>query len=197
MAESEAIERHQYLSFSLRDAEYALPILRVKEIRQYETVTRIPSVPRAVRGVMNLRGAVVPVIDLAARLGLAETPLTRFTCILVVEATVEGQPCVVGIMTDAVREVIELGPKDVEPVPAFGTQVRARFLAGVGKAAGRFALLLDVDEVVTAADRAVAEEVAAAGAEAGSGARTPMPEADEPLPSPPPGDAPPPAPEAA
>lgn len=180
MAESEAIERQQYLSFSLRDAEYALPILRVKEIRQYETVTRIPSVPRAVRGVMNLRGAVVPVIDLAARLGLGETPLTRFTCILVVEATVEGQPCVVGIMTDAVREVIELGPKDVEPVPAFGTQVRARFLAGVGKAAGRFALLLDVDEVVTAADRDAAADVS--GAEA-------MPEADEP-PPPPPGDAP-------
>ena len=82
-------------------------------------------------------------------------------------------------MTDAVREVIELGPKDVEPVPAFGTQVRARFLAGVGKAAGRFALLLDVDEVVTAADRDAAAD--ASGAEA-------MPEADEP--PPPPGDAP-------
>ncbi|HEY6003563.1 MAG TPA: chemotaxis protein CheW [Anaeromyxobacter sp.] len=190
MAESEAIELQQYLSFSLREAEYALPILRVKEIRQYETVTPIPSVPRAVRGVMNLRGAVVPVVDLAARLGLAETPLTRLTCILVVEATIEGQPCVVGIMTDAVREVIELGPKDIEPVPAFGTRVRARFLTGVGKAAGRFALLLDVDEVVTAADRDVAEEIAGAAADA-------MPEADEPPPPPPPGDAPPPPTEAA
>jgi purine-binding chemotaxis protein CheW len=185
MAESEAIERQQYLSFSLGEAEYALPILKVKEIRQYETVTRIPSVPRAMRGVMNLRGAVVPVVDLAARLELGETAITRFTCILVVEAAIDGQPCDVGVMTDAVREVIELGPEDIEPVPAFGTKVRASFLTGVGKAAGRFALLLDIDRVVTATDRDAVEEAVAAASEVDAAA-------DEPLPVPPEAEAPPP-----
>jgi purine-binding chemotaxis protein CheW len=152
-------QRAQYLSFSLAGSEYGVGILKVKEILQYEEITRVPSTPRSVRGVINLRGAVVPVIDLAARCGLAETAVTRLTCILIVEAALEGQPMVVGVMSDAVREVIELGADDVEPPPAFGTQVRVDYLLGMGKVGKRFVLLLDLDRVISADEKEFAREV--------------------------------------
>lgn len=151
--------RAQYLSFSLAGGEYGVGILKVREILQYETITRVPSTPRSVRGVINLRGAVVPVIDLAAKFGLPETAVTRLTCILIVEALLDGQPTVIGVMADAVREVIELGADDVEPPPAFGTQVRVDFLLGMGKAGKRFVLLLDLDRVISADEKEFAQAV--------------------------------------
>jgi purine-binding chemotaxis protein CheW len=166
MAETETADRVQYLSFSLRDTEYAVRILKVKEILQWEETTRVPSTPRSVRGVINLRGQVVPVIDLAAKFGLGTTEPTRLTCILIVEALLEGAPAVVGVMADSVQEVIELGPGDVEPTPAFGTQVRVEFLLGVGKIGKRFVLLIDLDRVISADEKEFAREVAAAPAAA-------------------------------
>jgi purine-binding chemotaxis protein CheW len=157
----ETIERAQYLSFSLGGSEYGLGILKLKEILQYEVVTKVPSTPRSVRGVINLRGQVVPVVDLAAKFGLAETGVTRLTCILIVEVRLEGQPAVVGVIADAVHEVIELGPEDVEPPPPFGTHVRVDFLAGIGKLGKRFVLLLDLDRVITADEQELAREGAA------------------------------------
>ncbi|HUL59190.1 MAG TPA: chemotaxis protein CheW [Anaeromyxobacteraceae bacterium] len=159
----EAADRKQYLSFSLAGSEYGIPILKVKEILQYETITRVPSTPRSVRGVINLRGSVVPVVDLAAKFGLAETPLTRWTCILIVEAVLDGQKTVMGVMSDAVREVIELAPQDVEPPPSFGTQVRVDHLLGMGKAGKRFVLLLDVDRVISADEQEFATHVREVG----------------------------------
>lgn len=161
MQATDAGERAQYLSFSLGGGEYGVGILKVKEILQYETVTRVPSTPRSVRGVINLRGQVVPVIDLAAKFGLPETEVSRLTCILIVEARLDGQPAVVGVMADAVQEVIELGPGDVEPAPAFGTAVRVDFLLGVGKVGKRFVLLLDLDRVISADEKEFAREAAA------------------------------------
>jgi purine-binding chemotaxis protein CheW len=161
MAESDDGARTQYLSFSLRGTEYAVGILKVKEILQFEQITRVPSTPRSVRGVINLRGQVVPVIDLASKFGLGETAPTRLTCILIVEALLEGTPTVVGVLADSVQEVIELGPGDVEPTPAFGTQVKVDFLVGVGKIGRRFVLLLDLDRVVSADEREFARALAA------------------------------------
>ncbi len=162
---TETVERAQYLSFSLAGSEYGVGILKVKEILQYESVTKVPSTPRSVRGVINLRGQVVPVIDLAAKFGLPETEVTRLTCILIVEVQLEGQATVVGVLADAVREVIELGSDDVEPAPAFGTQVKVDFLLGMGKVGKRFVLLLDLDRVISADEKEFAREVAAAPAE--------------------------------
>jgi purine-binding chemotaxis protein CheW len=162
MAETETTNRTQYLSFSLRGTEYAVGILKVKEILQYEATTRVPSTPRSVRGVINLRGQVVPVVDLAAKFGLGETEPSRLTCILIVEALLEGTPAVVGVMADSVQEVIELGKDDVEPPPAFGTQVKVDFLLGVGKIGKRFVLLIDLDRVISADEKEFAREVAAA-----------------------------------
>ena len=140
---AEADDRAQYLSFSLAGGEYGVGILKVREILQYEPVTRVPSVPRSVRGVINLRGAVVPVVDLSLKFGLPETPVSGRTCILIVEARLDGEPTVLGVLADSVSEVLELGPRDVEPAPAFGTRVKVDYLAGMGKVEGRFVLLLD------------------------------------------------------
>ncbi len=170
MSETDTAERQQYLSFSLRGTEYAVSILKVKEILQYESTTRVPSTPRSVRGVINLRGQVVPVVDLAAKFGLGETDPTRFTCILIVEALLDGAAAVVGVMADSVQEVIELGQGEIEPTPAFGTQVKVDFLLGVGKIGKRFVLLLDVDRVISADEKEFASETAA-------GAAPPAPEA--------------------
>ncbi len=174
MSASEAAERNQYLSFSLGGNDYAVGILQVKEILQYETVTPVPSVPRSIRGVINLRGSVVPVIDLAVKFGLSPTPVTRRTCIVLVEAALEGERTVLGIIADAVREVLELGAQDVEPPPSFGTQVRVEYLVGMGKAGKGFVLLLDLDRVLSAREQGLASElssseafVAVSGAAAG------------------------------
>ena len=181
MAASDDAVRAQYLSFSLRGTEYAVGILKVKEILQYEQTTRVPSTPRSVRGVINLRGQVVPVVDLAAKFGLGETEPTPFTCILIVEAAVEGNSTVVGIMADSVQEVIELGGDDVEPPPAFGTNVKVDFLLGMGKLGKRFVLLLDIDRVISADEREFAREVAAGDVPAAA-AEAVQPKAAEPAP---------------
>ncbi len=148
----EAAQRSQYLSFRLSGGDYAVGILQVKEILQYETVTPVPSVPASIRGVINLRGAVVPVIDLSVKFGLPPTPVTKRTCIVIVEVAFGGEGTILGFVADAVREVLELGSQDVGPPPSFGTQVRAEHLLGMGKVGKGFVLLLDLDRVVSAAD---------------------------------------------
>jgi purine-binding chemotaxis protein CheW len=142
--------RGQFLSFTLAGCDYGVPILHVKEILQYEAITRVPSVPRWVRGIINLRGAVVPVVDLALKFGLPETPITARTCILIVEAGPDGDRTVMGLLADAVIEVLELGERDVEPPPAFGTAVRIDYLTGMAKVGKGFVLLLEVDRALSA-----------------------------------------------
>ena len=166
MSTKETAERRQFLSFNLASSDYAVGILQVKEILQYETVTRVPSVPPSVRGVINLRGAVVPVVDLAVKFGLPVTAVTRRTCILIVEAALGGERTVVGIVADAVREVLELGPEEIEPPPSFGTQVRVDYLVGMGKAGKGFVLLLDLDRVISAGEKDLAAQTLAIDAAA-------------------------------
>ena len=108
--------------------------------------------PPWVRGVMNLRGSVVPVIDLTVKFGLPESPVTNRTCIVIAEVALDGEPAVMGIVVDAVSQVLELSPADIEPPPAFGTSVRVDYLLGLGKFGDRFVLLLDIDRVLSAAE---------------------------------------------
>jgi len=142
----------QYLGFFLAGDEYAIGILRVREIIEYETVTRVPATPPWVRGVMNLRGSVVPVIDLAVKFGFPPAPVTRRTCIVVVETDLEGERAVMGVVADSVSQVLDLAPGDVEPPPAFGTAVRVDYLLGLGRLQDRFVLLLDIDRILSAAE---------------------------------------------
>jgi len=156
-----AVEPRQFLSFALAGGQYCLGILKVKEILQFETVTRVPGTPPSVRGVINLRGSVVPVVDLAVKFGLPETPVTKWTCILIVESAFGQEKAVVGIVADAVNAVIELGPDDIEAAPSFGTRVRLEHLLGMGKVDGQFVLLLDLDRVLSAEERELAADVEA------------------------------------
>lgn len=139
----------QYLTFFLRGEEYAVGILRVKEIIEYETVTRVPGVPPHVRGVINLRGTLLPVVDLAAKFGGEETAPSKTTCIVVVETRLRDEIVIAGVMADAVSEVVDLAAEQIEPPPSFGTGVRVDFLTGMGKLDGRLVLILDIDRVLS------------------------------------------------
>ncbi|WP_375760593.1 chemotaxis protein CheW [Corallococcus exercitus] len=141
--------RSSYLSFMLAGEEYAVGLLRVREIIEYRPVTRVPGMPAAVQGVINLRGSVVPVVDLAVKFGLPPRPITRWSCFVIVEVALDGQQTVLGLLTDTVREVLELGPADIEPPPAFGTRVRLEFLRGMGRHNDAFILLLDLDRLLS------------------------------------------------
>ncbi len=156
-------DRAQYLTFSLSGGEYAIAVLSVREIIEHETVTRVPSTPSFVRGVINLRGSVVPVVDLARKFGLAESPVTKRTCIVIVEAASERERVVMGVLADAVNQVIELAHGEIEPPPSFGAPVRADFLKGLGKLGDGFVLVLDTDRVLSTEELS---GVAAAPAEA-------------------------------
>jgi purine-binding chemotaxis protein CheW len=139
----------QYLSFFIAGEEYALGILQVREIVEYDTVTRVPSAPAWIRGVTNLRGSVLPVVDLGMKFGFPPSTLPRRSCIIVVEVEFQGEKLVMGMLVDAVGQVLELGPGDVEPPPAFGTPVNADYLVGMGRAGRKFILLLDIDRVLS------------------------------------------------
>lgn len=139
----------QYVSFLLAGEEYAVSILRAREIVAYEVITRVPMAPAGVRGVLNLRGRVVPVIDLSVRLGLPPTEPTQWTCILMVEVQLEGEPGLMGMMIDAVSDVIDLAPADIDPLPAFGARVRLDYLAGIGRVGDKIVLLLDIDRILS------------------------------------------------
>lgn len=149
----------QYLGFHVATDEYALPILRVREILRYEPPTRVPGVPAFIVGVMNVRGAVLPVIDLAQKLGLPARPVTRWSCVLGVEVTIHGEPLKLGLLVDQVSQVIELRPDEIEPTPSFGLPVRLEFLQGMGRLERRFVLLLELDKVLSAEELRVASLV--------------------------------------
>ncbi len=159
------VEQSQYLTFYLAGEEYAIGILRVKEILEYDTVTPVPQTPPAIRGVINLRGSVVPVVDLAAKFGLPPSPIAKRTCIVIVEVSLDGRETVMGVLADAVSQVMDLTAADIEPPPAFGTRVKVDYLQGMGKVGKKFVLILDIDQVLSAPELLAAE---AAGAASGA-----------------------------
>lgn len=150
--EQNSADQTQYLTFHIAGEEYAVSILRVKEIITYGTLTTVPQTPASIRGVINLRGSVVPVVDLAVKFGLPSRPVTVRTCIVIVELNFAGEPTVMGIMADSVSQVVELFGDDILPAPSFGTQVGTDFLRGMGKAGSKFVLILDIDKVLSTGD---------------------------------------------
>ncbi|HEV3513608.1 MAG TPA: chemotaxis protein CheW [Candidatus Sulfotelmatobacter sp.] len=149
-AMKEAVEQEQYLTFLLAGEEYAIGILKVKEIIEYDTVTTVPKTPRWVRGVINLRGAVVPVVDLGLKFGLEDRPVTKTTCIVIVEGQLEGQSTLMGVMVDAVSQVMDIAASAVQEVPTFGTRIKVDYLQGMAQLGKKFVLLLDIDKVLSA-----------------------------------------------
>jgi purine-binding chemotaxis protein CheW len=151
-----ANEPTQYLTFMLGAQVYAIGILGIKEIIEYPGLTVVPMMPACVRGVINLRGAVVPVMDLQSRFGRAVSPVTKASCIVIVELASAQDKQVIGVVVDAVNEVLDIAAADIEPPPAFGANIRSDFIAGIGKVKDRFVILLDLVNVL-----ALDEEVGA------------------------------------
>jgi len=142
----------QYLTFNLSGEMFAVGILNVKEIIEYGSLTEIPMMPAFIRGVINLRGSVVPVIDLAARFGGQQSAIGRRTCIVIVEIQDEDARHDVGVIVDAVSEVLEIPATEIEPPPSFGARIRADFIFGMGKVAGKFVILLNLEKVLSVAE---------------------------------------------
>jgi purine-binding chemotaxis protein CheW len=160
----------QYLTFVIAGEEYAVDILRVREILAFDFFTKIPRAPAFIRGVMNVRGSVIPVIDLAVKLGLPPAAVTKRTCLIVLDVQLRQESSVIGFLVDSVNEVVDLGAADIEDVPSFGTRLAGELLRGIGRVASRFVLVLDLDLVLTHLEQLTAAALAAdqaAGGEAG------------------------------
>lgn len=150
---------NQYLTFTLGDEVFALDIASVREVLEYTTITKVPRTPEAIRGVINLRGRAVPVVDVRLKFGMPETERTVNTCIIIVEVRLGGEETVLGALADSVKEVMDIEPKDIEPAPRMGTSIRADFIQGIGKQGDDFIILLDIDRVFTEDELSVAEEM--------------------------------------
>jgi purine-binding chemotaxis protein CheW len=139
----------QYLTFRLAGEEYAVDILQVREIITYGSLTKVPHTPSSIRGVINLRGNVVPVVDLSVKFGLSASLVTDRTCVVIVEVHFNESHNVMGVIADSVNQVISLNQDDILPAPAFGTRVRVDYLRGLGKSGDKFVLVLDIDRVLS------------------------------------------------
>ncbi len=144
----------QYLTFLLGGEMFAIGILGIKEIIEYDGLTRVPMMPECILGVINLRGAVVPVMDLAARFGKPPTVITKRTCTVIVEVEAadgerQDQTHDMGLVVDAVNAVLDIPDADIEPAPAFGARIRTDFIAGMGKVNGKFVILLNISRVLS------------------------------------------------
>lgn len=172
-----AVEKTDYLqvfTFSLAEEDYALEVSNVQEVLEVQDITKVPRMPRYMLGVLNLRGNVVPVIDLKHRLGMGEVERTPDSCIVIVEITVREEKVKVGALVDSVREVTNIPNSQIEPPPRLGTRLDTEFIRGIGKKDDRFIIILDINKVLTSEQIAqvagvtAAKEEVPAGTEAGA-----------------------------
>jgi purine-binding chemotaxis protein CheW len=148
LTQTQSDDNH-FLTFTLSSEMFAIGILNIKEILEYGNLTTVPMMPSFVRGVINLRGAVVPVIDLSARFSNKQSEVTKRTCIVIIEVTSDDECHVIGVMVDAVSAVLEIPAHDIEPPPALGAKIRTDFIHGMGKVDGDFVIILNVDKVLS------------------------------------------------
>src|SRR5580698_2220127 len=154
----------QYLTFLTAGEEYAISIVNISEIVEYEAVTTVPNTPVWIRGVTNLRGRVVPVVDLAVKFGLPSSRVTKFSCIIITEVMFQGEKLTMGVLADSVSQVIDLSADEIEETPPFGTRVKTEYLLGMGALGKKFCLILDIDKVLSA-DEVLAVTESTAGEE--------------------------------
>lgn len=145
------VEEKQYLTFMLGGEMFSISILCIKEIIWYANLTEVPMMPACIRGVINLRGAVVPVMDLSNRFGKPSTPVIKSSCIVIVEVptAVEGEHLNMGVVVDSVQAVLEIPTSEIEPAPSFGAKIRPDFIEGIAKVNGKFVILLNVNRVLS------------------------------------------------
>ena len=151
---SETAESTQYLTFTLAEEVFAIDISQVREVLDYTTVTKVPRTPPFMRGVINLRGNVVPVVDMRVKFDMTAAETTVNTCIIIVEISVDDETTILGAMADSVQEVLELEPGQIEPPPRIGTRLNTEFIHGMGKRGDQFIMILDIDKVFSASELA-------------------------------------------
>ena len=161
---TEVKQARQYLTFSVTGETFGIGIATIKEIIEYREPTDVPMMPGFIRGVINLRGRVVPVVDLAVRFGRPKMQVGRRTCIVILEIEDGDERQVIGAMVDAVSAVVEIAETDIEPPPQFGAKLRADFISGMGKIGERFVILLEVDRVLSVEELAALGDIAAPAA---------------------------------
>jgi purine-binding chemotaxis protein CheW len=150
MSVTEITETRQYLTFKLGGEIFAIDVAKVREVLDFTTITKIPRTPDFMSGVINLRGNIVPVVDLRLCFEMSKTEKTVNTCIVVVEMFLDGESTVIGALADSVEEVIDLEPEQIEPAPRIGTKIRTDFIKGMGKRDAQFIMILDIDRVFSA-----------------------------------------------
>lgn len=150
MSVTEITDTRQYLTFKLGGEVFATDVSKVREVLDFTSVTKIPRTPDFMSGVINLRGNVVPVVDLRLCFEMSRTEKTVNTCIVVMEMLIEGESTVIGALADSVEEVVDLEPDQIQPAPTMGTQIRTDFIKGMGKRDGQFIMILDIDRVFSA-----------------------------------------------
>jgi len=148
----------QYLTFELAHETFAVDVARVREILDFISITKVPRTPDFMRGVINLRGSVVPVVDMKLKFGMEATEKTVDTCIIVLEVAIEGETTIVGALADSVEEVLELEPAQIEPPPRIGMKLNIDFISGMGKLGEEFVIILDTDKIFTFEEAAALQE---------------------------------------
>ncbi len=156
---TDSVETNQYLTFKLDNEIFGLAISKVREVLDFTTVTRVPQTPPYMRGVINLRGSVVPVIDLHQKFGLSQTQKTVNTCIVIVEIMMEDEITILGALADSVQEVLNIEPDQIEPAPRIGTKLNTEFIRGMGKNNDEFIILLDIDKVFSHTEMASVQDI--------------------------------------
>jgi len=159
MSEESLLEANQFLTFKLDEEVFALDISKIREVLDFTTVTKVPNTPDFMRGVINLRGKVVPVVDLRLKFGLPMTEKTVNTCVIITEIEMEAETLVLGAMADSVQEVLDLEPEQIEPAPRIGTKLNTNFIRGMGKHNGEFIIILDIDLVFSADELSIAQTI--------------------------------------
>jgi len=158
MSTAGIIETTQYLTFKLEDEVFALDISKVREVLDFTTITKVPRTPEFMRGVINLRGSVVPVVDLRLKFGMSKTEKTVNTCIIITEVTVDGDTTILGTLADSVQEVMILEPDNIEPAPKIGTKLNVEFIKGMGKQGEHFTIIIDIDKIFSTEELALVQE---------------------------------------
>ncbi len=158
MSVAEITEATQHLTFKLDEEVFAIDISKIREVLEYSTVTKVPQTPDFMCGVINLRGHVVPVVDLRLKFGMPEAEKTVNTCIIIVEVAVDGDSTVLGALADSVQEVLELGADQIEPAPRIGTRLKTDFIKGMGKQDEQFLMILDIDKVFSSDELALVQD---------------------------------------
>ena len=149
MSDTDTVQAGQYLTFKLAEEVFALDISQVREVLEFHSVTKVPQTPEMMRGVINLRGSVVPVIDLRAKFGMERTERTVNTCVIIVEITLDSETTLIGALADSVQEVMDLDSEHIEPAPKIGTHLNTEVIKGMGKRDEEFIIILDIEKIFT------------------------------------------------